>query len=122
MAWRTLSPDEIGNGVEGEAFVLAAGDEDDRLRRAEKRFFERIEVGRFRVVDVIDAVDFADEFEAMELRAIGAKRRDHLLEGQPAGAADSERGHHILSVMRAAQLRFGEVEDRLLLVRDPAIG
>ena len=60
--------DERRDRIESETLVLAAGDQHDRFGRAEERFFERIEIGRLRVVDVIDAANRADELQAMQLR------------------------------------------------------
>ena len=113
IAARTFSRNEGAKRFESETLVLSAGDQDDRFALREQRFLDRVEIGRLRIVDVIDAADFADEFAAMRLRLVGAKRRHHLLERQTARQTDRERRHQVLDVVRAAQFRVGQAQDRL---------
>ena len=103
---------------ESETLVLSAGDQDDRLVLREERFFDRIEIGRLRVIDVIDTANLADEFTAMRPRLVGAKRRNHLRKGQAARQTDGERRHQVLDVVRTAQLRFRQAQDRLVAIND----
>ena len=114
-------PDERGDGLEIEAFVLPAGDEHERLGRAQQRLLERVEIRRLRVVDVIDTADRADEFEPVELRAIRSERRHHFRKGEAAGATDSKRGHHVLGVVRTGQVRLRKVQHRRSLIFNPAV-
>ena len=75
-----FASDERRNRVEGKTFVLPAGDQDDWPGRAEQRFFQRIEIRRLRIVHILDPADRANEFEAMQLGAVSAKRWNHLLQ------------------------------------------
>ena len=65
-----FAADERRDGIEGETFVLATGNEHDRFGRSQERFFERVEIGRFRVVDVIDPAAWAGELEPVALGAM----------------------------------------------------
>ena len=121
MVARTFSANERAERLILEAFVLAARDENDRLRLREERFLDRIEIGRLRIVDVTDTVELADKLEPMRSRLIGAERRHHLRKRKPAREADGERRHQVFDVVRAAQLRFRQAQDRLAAIDDRAL-
>ena len=101
-----------------QALVASAGDE-QHVRFAGlggghglQRLRDRVEVRGFRVVDEFHAVDFRDEFAAVRA---GLEVRDggnHFLQRQTQHAADRERGHDVLSVVRSAQLRLLHVQQR----------
>src|SRR5204862_2873629 len=90
---------EWAERLEGESFILAPGDEDDRFVLREQCFFDRVEVRGLRVVDVIDAGDLPDELATMRSWFVSAERRDHLFEREAAGHAGSERGHQVFNVV-----------------------
>ena len=90
-----------------------------RLLRLES-FLDRGKVRRFRIVHERDRADLAHKFAAMRAWLVGAERRNHLLEGQAARQSDGERRHQVLDVVRAAQLRVGHAQDRLVLINDRA--
>ena len=54
----------------------------------------------------------------MRPRLVGRKRREHLLERQPARKTNGQRRHDVFDIMRAAQLRVRHAEDRRVLIND----
>ena len=109
-----------------EALVLAAGDEQHvwfagpGRWHGEQGLVDGVQVGRLRVVDESDAVDFRHQFTPVRRRFGGQKRLRHFLQGNSQHVPNRQRSHQILGVVRPAQPALVHVEQRTGPAGQPA--
>ena len=108
--WRTLGDDGVGEGVEGEVLVVAAGDEEDGGVEGVEGTEDGVRVGGDGVVVVEDALEVADELEAMREGLEGLKRGGDDGGIDAEGADDAECGEDVLDIVGADEGGVGKGE------------
>src|SRR5258706_294099 len=70
--------------------------------RSHHRFSQSIDVGRFRIVDKLYAIDFGAQFETGGPRRVSLHGFHHSLEGLSQDVADGQRRHQVFRIVWSA--------------------